>query len=71
VESLGALPQPLVAPDLVDEAIAGDHLARVQKQKPQQGALSAAPKRERVMPVVNLEGSEDAEVHRSSPPRRT
>ena len=53
----------LLAPELVDQPVAGEHLVRVHEQQRQQRALLRARERQRPVAVANLQRSQDPELH--------
>jgi hypothetical protein len=50
-------------PDLVEQAVLGNDLARADEQTREQGPLSRPTKRKPASPVVDLQWSEYAELH--------
>ena len=54
-------------PELLDQAVPGDHLVGVQQQQRQQRPLLGPPERERPIAVEYLQRPQDPEVHQSSP----
>ena len=58
----------LLPPKLLDQAIARDHLVRVDHQESKQSALLHASQAERAIIDLHLERSEDPEVHWPVPP---
>ena len=63
LQRLGGGLRPLLAPELVDQALAPDELVRVQQQDRQQLALPAAADDKRSIAVSDLQRAEDPEVH--------
>ena len=56
----------LAAPDLVEQAVLGDDLAGAEQQAGEQRALPRPTERKPASPVVDLQWSENAEVHSSA-----
>jgi hypothetical protein len=56
----------VLAPDLLDEPLGGDHLARVEQQHREQRAAPAAAQLELPPAGPNLQRAEDAEIHPAS-----
>jgi hypothetical protein len=52
-----------VAPQLVDQPVAGDQLVRVKEQNGQERALLDAAERQHVVPLGHLQWAKDPEVH--------
>ena len=65
LERVGSARRRLRAPELVDQPVPGDDLARVHQQDREQCPLLRRRQRERLPLVPDLEWPEDAEFHRS------
>ena len=57
----------LAAPELVDQAVDGDRLVRVQEEDREQRTLLRSPEWEELVPFAGLERSEDAELGHDRP----
>jgi hypothetical protein len=63
LEDLGHRRRRPLAPELVDEPVAGDELVRVQKQVGEERLVFAAAERDTPSLVEHLEWAKDAKVH--------
>ena len=67
---LAAVAGGVVAPELVDQAVGGDDLVRVQQQDRQQRALLDPAERERAIVLGHLERAKEPEFHLGHLPGR-
>ena len=58
----------LRTPEVVDDLLDGHDLVRAQQEQGEKGALLMPAEREALTPVLDLEPTEDAEIHAVSPP---
>jgi hypothetical protein len=52
-----------LAPDALDQAVAGDRFVRVQEEDREQRPLLRAPERQLMAVVPHLDGTENSELH--------